>query len=69
MLTSLISCKANEYIMIGNDDFVPITNSGNTMQINKSPISLHDVLVVPQIKKNLVSISKLTKDFPCYHIY
>lgn len=51
--------------MIGNGEYISITNSGKIMLIHDSPIELKDILIVPQIKKNLVSISKLTKDFPC----
>lgn len=43
--------------MVGNDQFIPIKYSGGAILIENKPITLRDVLV---------SISKLTKDFPCY---
>jgi len=51
-----------ECVIVGNGASLPITHTGN---ISHSPdLKLLDVLVVPHLTKNLLSISKLTNDFP-----
>ncbi|KAJ9542859.1 LOW QUALITY PROTEIN: hypothetical protein OSB04_029365 [Centaurea solstitialis] len=51
-----------ENVQVGNGNLIPISHIGAT-QVN-SNIQLLDVLVVPQITKNLLSVRKLTFDFP-----
>ena len=49
-------------VIVGNGASLPITHTG---KISPSPdLHLLDVLVVPHLTKNLLSISKLTHDFP-----
>ena len=49
-------------VVIGNGVSLPITHTGT---ISPTPsLELLDVLVVPRLTKNLLSISKLTFDFP-----
>jgi transposase InsO family protein len=49
-------------VIVGNGASLPITHTG---KISPSPdLHLLDVLVVPHLTKNLLSISKLTRDFP-----
>ena len=53
---------SKDRVVVGNDAFLPITHTDTI-----SPIlflELLDVLVVPHSTKNLLSISKLTSDFP-----
>jgi hypothetical protein len=51
-----------ECVIVGNGASLPITHTSN---ISHSPdLKLLDVLVVPHLTKNLLSISKLTNDFP-----
>ena len=51
-----------ECVIVGNGASLPITHTSN---ISQSPdLKLLDVLVVPHLTKNLLSISKLTNDFP-----
>ena len=53
---------SKDRVVVGNDAFLPITHTDTI-----SPIlflELLDVLVVPRLMKNLLSISKLTFDFP-----
>jgi hypothetical protein len=51
-----------ECVIVGNGASLPITHTGN---ISHSPdLKLLDVLIVPHLTKNLLSISKLTNDFP-----
>ncbi|KAG7539479.1 Ribonuclease H-like superfamily [Arabidopsis suecica] len=55
-----------EAVIVGNGDFLPITHVGN---LNLTGISgtlpLNDVLVCPDVAKSLLSVSKLTDDYPC----
>ena len=49
-------------VIVGNDASLPITHTGTLSPVPN--INLLDVLVVPHLTKNLLSISKLTSDFP-----
>jgi hypothetical protein len=53
---------SKDCVIVGNGTSLPITHTG---KISPSPdLHLLDVLVVPHLTKNLLSISKLTHDFP-----
>ena len=49
-------------VVVKNGAFLPITHTGTISPIPS--LELLDVLVVPRLTKNLLSISKLTSDFP-----
>ncbi|KAJ0009702.1 hypothetical protein Pint_33473 [Pistacia integerrima] len=49
-------------VVVGNGASLPITHTGTLSP--SSNFQLLDVLVVPRLTKNLLSISKLTSDFP-----
>ena len=51
-------------VMVGNGVSLPITHTGTLSP--SSNFKLLDVLVVPRFTKNLLSISKLTSDFPLF---
>jgi len=51
-----------ECVIVGNGASLPITHTCNIS--HSSDLKLLDVLVVPHLTKNLLSISKLTNDFP-----
>lgn len=52
--------------MVGDGAFLPITHVGNAAITTPSGnINLNEVLVCPDIKKSLLSVSKLCEDFPC----
>jgi len=56
----------SDAVMVGNGDFLPITHTGSTTLPGSSGIlPLKDVLVCPNIGKSLLSVSKLTRDYPC----
>jgi hypothetical protein len=56
------SYTGKDCVIVGNGASLPITYTGT---ISLFPdLKLLDVLVVPYITKNLLSISKLTNDFP-----
>lgn len=60
-----VDYKGKAQVMVGNGKTLPIThigiNSVSTLQPNRSLI-LKDVLHVPNLTKNLVSISQFTRD-------
>ncbi|KAF6136064.1 hypothetical protein GIB67_000468 [Kingdonia uniflora] len=53
-----------DYAIMGNGNRLLITHMGET-RIANSKLHLHNVLVVPDIKKNLISVSQLTDSYPC----
>ena len=56
----------NECVMVGNGQSLAISHTGSISSlVPSSPLLLSNVLVVPGIKKNLISISQLTKDNNC----
>lgn len=59
----------HDSVMVADGNFLPITHIGSVpLQTNSGSsgiISLKDVLVCPNIAKSLLSVSKLTVDFPC----
>jgi len=56
----------NDHVMIGDGLQLSISHIGNTnLDSSHGKLELQDVLVVPNIKKNLISVSKLTKDLSC----
>lgn len=65
-----------EKFMVGNGQGLSIANIGCTMiKIDSKILQLNDILHVPLIKKNLLSIAKLTNDnnviveFDCHFVY
>lgn len=54
-------------VIVGNGASLPITHTGTSKP--SSNLKLLDVLLVPHLTKNLLSISKLTSDFPLQVIF
>lgn len=55
-----------DHVIVGNGDFLPITHVGAaSIPTASGSIPLLDVVVCPNITKYLLSVSKLTDDFPC----
>ncbi|XP_010507762.1 PREDICTED: uncharacterized protein LOC104784433 [Camelina sativa] len=53
-------------VMAGDGNFLPITHIGSAnLPSTSGNLPLKDVLVCPAIVKSLLSVSKLTKDYPC----
>ncbi|OMO89784.1 Integrase, catalytic core [Corchorus capsularis] len=53
-------------IIVGNGSQLSISHTGNTtLHTHHLSIPLHNVLCVPDIKKNLISVFQLTKDLNC----
>ncbi|KAF3655510.1 hypothetical protein FXO38_14642 [Capsicum annuum] len=61
-LSNLKYYNGNDKIIVGNGSQLDITHVGNTI---RSGLKLQDVLVVPKIAKNLLSVSKIAKDNSC----
>ncbi len=60
----------SDSIMVGNGEQLPITHIGNAHLFPKeSQLTLHNVICVLVIKKNLLFISQLTCDYPCYVLF
>lgn len=60
------SYTSNDDVMVGDGLQLSISHIGNTILYSShEKLELQDVLVVPHIKKNLISVSKLTKDLSC----
>ena len=58
--------NGDDAVMVGDGDFLPITHVGSTVIATSScNIQLNEVLVCPDIKKSLLSVSKLCEEFPC----
>lgn len=65
-LSHLKPYKGSDAIYVGNGDRLPISHIGNACVIvNEGPLKLKDVLVVPDLQKNLMSIGKLTSNNLC----
>lgn len=65
MLTDVNKYNGTDSIIIGDGSSLPIIGIGNSSIKQKNKIlPLHDVLLVPSLKKNLLSISQLTSQFP-----
>lgn len=61
-LNTTMPYTGNDHVNVDNGNILNISRIGNT-SIAKD-IDLLDVLVVPKLTKNLLSISKLTADSP-----
>jgi len=54
--------------MVGNENGLQISGIGQ-VSLPTTDIKLNNVLVVPDIKKKLLSVSQLTKEHNCYFIF
>lgn len=58
--------SGTDVVIVGNGDFLPITHVGSIVLPSLSgTLPLNEVLVCPSIMKSLLSVSKLTDDYPC----
>jgi hypothetical protein len=64
----IISYPGNDSVMDGNGQGLPITGTGH-VTIPTTNLKLNDVLVVPTIKKKLLSVSQFTRDNNCYFLF
>ena len=66
VLQNMVSYNGKDFIMVGNGKYLTITHKGNGFLIGENNVPHRDVLVVPSIQRNLLSVSRLTSQFPCY---
>ena len=65
-ITKIAPYKGNKSLYVGNGESLKITRVSETnIKTNHGNLNLKNVLVVPDIKKNLLSIGKLTNDNSC----
>lgn len=65
-LESAQEYAGSDHVIVGNGEFLPITHIGSaSIPTQTGTIPLLDVLVCPEITKSLLSVSKLTDDYPC----
>ncbi|GJY34363.1 hypothetical protein Tco_0418832 [Tanacetum coccineum] len=65
-LTSVSNKSIISSILVGNGNSIPVTNTGHSMfpTLNR-PLHLHNVLVTPNIIKNLIYVRQFTRDNSC----
>lgn len=62
-MNNVVDYTGNECVIVGNGNTLHITSVGNTELVNgESLLKLNNMLFVPEITKNLVSVSKLAQD-------
>ncbi|KAG6794077.1 hypothetical protein POTOM_003310 [Populus tomentosa] len=64
----ITSYPGNDSVMVGNGQDLHITGTGN-VTIPTTSLKLKDVLVVPEIKKKLLSVCQFTRDNNCYFLF
>ncbi|KAH9648572.1 retrovirus-related pol polyprotein from transposon RE1 [Citrus sinensis] len=65
-ISELKPYEGNDAIIVGNGDCLNISHIGNTsIDTGISKLYLKNVLVVPSLKKNLLSVGQLTHDNSC----
>ena len=65
MLTNIQNYSGSNSVLIGDGSSLPILGIRDSSIKQKNNIlPLHDVLLVPHLKKNLLYISQLTTQFP-----
>lgn len=63
ILTNLVPYSGSDQVLVGNGSQLNITHIGDCNQYKN--LKLNKVLLVPNIKKNLISVSQLVKDNSC----
>jgi hypothetical protein len=65
MLSNIRQCSGKDFVLIGDGSPLPIHCIGDSFIKQKNiTLPLHDVLLVPDLTKILLSVSQLTKLFP-----
>jgi hypothetical protein len=63
ILTSPPTSTVPHHIVVGNGQFLPAQCTGNSsIPTTSSPLQLRNVLIAPQLVKNLISLCALTSD-------
>nr|GEY72391.1 ribonuclease H-like domain-containing protein [Tanacetum cinerariifolium] len=65
-LSTLFNTRLFPSIHVGDGNSIPVTNTGHSIiPSSNRPLHLHNVLVTPNIIKNLISIHQFTRDNNC----
>lgn len=65
-LDNVVPYTGTDKFMIGDRNTLPISHIGNAhINTGSKPIVLKNILLVPNMKKKLISISQLTDDLSC----
>lgn len=65
MLTNIRETCGTDHVIIGDGSSLPITGIGDScIKQTNTTLPLHNVLLVPNLTKNLLSVSQLTTQFP-----
>nr|KYP45055.1 hypothetical protein KK1_033417 [Cajanus cajan] len=65
MLSNIRQCLGIDYVLIGDGSPLPIHGIGDSVIKKKNiTLPLNNVLLVPDLTKNLLFVSQLTKHFP-----
>ena len=65
-LQSSQAYTGDDLVLVGSGEFLPINQIGSAVLPSfQGNLPLNDVLVCPRITKSLLSVSKLTADYPC----
>lgn len=65
MLSNIRKYSGTDYVLIGDGSPLPIHGTGDSIiKQNNFTLPLHNVLLVPNLKKNLLSVSQLTDQYP-----
>ena len=65
-LSSIKPYKGNDMIYVGDGNSLPISHIGDAhVSTKEGNFKLNNVLVVPELKKNLLSVGKFTSDNSC----
>jgi len=62
------SYSSTDIVMVGNDNGLVIVGTGHT-NLPTTTLKLNNVLVVPDIKKKLLSVSQFSQDNNCYFLF
>ena len=62
--------SGTDAVIVANGDFLPITHVGSiALPSISGTLPLNGVLVCPSITKSLLSVSRLTDDYPCEFVF
>ncbi|CAL9232750.1 unnamed protein product, partial [Arabidopsis halleri] len=65
-LQTIFNPSIRKTVIVGNGGCIPVAATGSLTLVNKPrPLSLQNVLVTPDIIKNLISVRRFTKDNTC----
>ncbi|GJR76961.1 ribonuclease H-like domain-containing protein [Tanacetum coccineum] len=65
-LSTIFDKRLFSSVHVGDGNSIPVTNTGHSIiPSHHRPLHLHNILVTPNIIKNLISVSQFTRDNSC----